>query len=163
MVTIIEVLRTWETAGVFAYLLPFLMVFAVVFGILNKSKLLGENKGVQATIALTVGLLSLLNDYVSTFFSRLFPYAGMAIAVLLVALILMGLAFEEDWSSKIWFGTGLISFFIVVISAFSDMPNIGIGIALSNSWPALIAGGILLWLMYLIVFNPPGTKKEKEK
>ncbi|MBR9704357.1 hypothetical protein GOV12_03020 [Candidatus Pacearchaeota archaeon] len=159
MVTIVEVLRTWEQAGVFAYLLPFLMIFAVVFGILNKSKLLGTNKGVQATIALTVGLLSLVNDYVPNFFSALFPYAGMAIAVLLVALILMGLAFEEDWSGKIWFAIGIISFFVVIISAFSDMP-FGIGVALQDSWPALLAGGLLIWLMYLIVFSPPKEKKK---
>ncbi|MEM0465422.1 MAG: hypothetical protein QXW97_01825 [Candidatus Pacearchaeota archaeon] len=162
MVTLVEVLRSWEAAGVFAYLLPFLMIFAVVYGILNKSNLLGQNRGVQATVALTVGLLSLLNDYVTNFFSRLFPYAGMGIAVLLIALILMGLAFEEDWSGKIWFTIGIISFVVVVISAFSDMP-FGIGFALSNSWPALIAGGILLWLMYLIVFNPPGSKKDSGK
>jgi hypothetical protein len=159
MVTIVDILRTWEEVGVFAYLLPFLMIFAVVFGILNKSKLLGENKGVQATVALTVGLLSLLNDYVSTFFSRLFPYAGMAIAVLLVALILMGLVFEEDWSNKIWFAIGIVSFFVVIVAAFSDMP-FGLGFALQDSWPALVAGGILIYLMYLIVFSPP---KEKSK
>ena len=69
--TITEVLNQWADAGVFAYLLPFLFIFAVVFGILNKTKVLGENKGVQATIALALGLLSLQFDYVSNFSSSL--------------------------------------------------------------------------------------------
>ena len=57
--TITNILNTWADIGVFAYLLPFLMIFALVFGILTKSKLLGENKAVHATLALTVGLLAL--------------------------------------------------------------------------------------------------------
>ena len=112
------VLETWAQYGVFAYVLPFLMIFAVVFGILSKTNLLGENKGVQATIALTVGLLALQFDYVSNFFATIFPFTGMGIAVLLVALILMGLISGESvtWAKYVWFGIGAIIFIVVVLS-----------------------------------------------
>ena len=156
--TITDVLNAWEKAGVFAYLLPFLMIFAVVYGILNKTKLLGENRGVQATIALSVGGMSLLNDYVTNFFSSLFPYAGMAIGVLLIALILMGLISNEDWSGKIWFTIGMLSFIAVLLASFNDMKWWLSG-SIGDSLPAIIAGGILLYLMYLIVFA--GDKKPK--
>ena len=84
--TITDVLNQWSEAGVFAYLLPFLFIFAVVFGILSKTKVLGDNKGVQATIALAIGLLSLQFDYVSNFFSIFLPYAGIGIAILLIGI-----------------------------------------------------------------------------
>ena len=106
--SITDVLNVWADAGVFAYVLPFLMIFAVVFGILNKTKVLGESKGVQATIALALGLLSLQFDYVSNFFSIFMPYTGIGIAVLLVAVILTGLVIDEDdknhWVKKVFFG-----------------------------------------------------------
>ena len=156
--TITDVLNTWQNAGVFAYLLPFLIIFAVVYGILNKTKLLGENRGVQATIALAVGLMSLLNDYVSTFFSSLFPYAGMAIGVLLVALILMGLLSDQDWSYRIWMLVGLVGFVAVVLAAMNDSRWV-IGWQLADSWPAILAGLVVLGLFYFIVWG--GSEKKK--
>ena len=162
--TITDILNTWQAAGVFAYLIPFLIIFAVVYGILLKTKLLGENKGVIATISLGVGLMSLLNDYVSNFFSSLFPYAGMAIAVLLVALILMGLVTTESFSWRIWFIVGIVGFGAVLLASLNDM-KWWLGGQLGDSWPAIIAGIVLLALMYFIIWGG-GDKKsggEKEK
>jgi hypothetical protein len=75
-----------------------------VFGILNKSEVLGKNRGVQATIALTVGLLALQFDYVSNFFATIFPYAGIGIAVILVLLILTGVFVSEGENGQDIFG-----------------------------------------------------------
>ena len=89
-----SMLNYWADIGVFAYILPFLLIFAVVYGILSKINILGEqgkNKGVNAVISVAVGLLALQFDYVPHFFSMIFPYAGMGISVLLVALILANL------------------------------------------------------------------------
>ena len=154
--TITDILNMWQQAGIFAYVIPFLIIFAVVYGILNKTKLLGENRGVQATIALGVGLMSLLNDYVSNFFSSLFPYAGMGIAVLLVALILMGLVTTEDFSWRIWFIVGLVSFVAVILASLNDM-KWWMGGQFGDSWPAILAGIVLLALMYFIIYG--GEKK----
>lgn len=162
--TITDILNIWQSAGVFAYLIPFLIIFAVVYGILLKTKLLGENRGVIATIALGVGLMSLLNDYVSNFFSSLFPYAGMAIAVLLVALILMGLVSTEDFSWRIWFIVGIVGFVAVLLASLNDMQWWMGGGALGDSWPAILAGLVLIALMYFIIWGgekkSSSTKKE---
>ena len=72
--SIADVLNRWADRGVFAYVLPFLMIFALVYGILVKTQILGENKGVHVTIALAIGLISLQFDYVSNFFSTIFPF-----------------------------------------------------------------------------------------
>jgi len=158
--TITDILNIWQQAGIFAYLIPFLIIFAVVYGILLKTKLLGENRGVLATIALGIGLMSLLNDYVSNFFSSLFPYAGMGIAVLLVALILMGLVSSEDFSWRIWFIVGIVCFIAVVLASLNDM-RWWMGGQLGDSWPAILAGLVLLTLMYFIIWG--GDKKAGKK
>ncbi len=124
--TITDVLNTWADYGVFAYVLPFLMIFALVYGLLSKSKLLGENRGVHATLALVVGLLALQFDYVSNFFATIFPYAGIGISVLLVALILMGVLTEsEDAAKWIFFGIGAVIFLVVLLYSLYDFQWLG--------------------------------------
>ncbi len=124
--TITDVLNTWADYGVFAYVLPFLMIFALVYGLLSKSKLLGENRGVHATLALVIGLLALQFDYVSNFFATIFPYAGIGISVLLVALILMGvLTDDEDAAKWIFFGIGAVIFMVVMLYTIYDFNWLG--------------------------------------
>ena len=124
--TITDVLNTWADYGVFAYVLPFLMIFALVYGLLSKSKLLGENRGVHATLALVIGLLALQFDYVSNFFATIFPYAGIGISVLLVALILMGVLTEDEKSAKwVFFGIGAVIFVVVMLYTIYDFNWLG--------------------------------------
>ncbi len=124
--TITDVLNTWADYGVFAYVLPFLMIFALVYGLLSKSKLLGENRGVHATLALVIGLLALQFDYVSNFFATIFPYAGIGFSVLLVALILMGVLTDDEDSAKwIFFGIGAVIFIVVLLYTIYDFNWLG--------------------------------------
>ncbi len=140
--TITDILNQWADFGVFAYILPFLMIFALVYGILSKSKLLGENKGVHATLALVIGLLALQFDYVSNFFATIFPYAGIGISVLLVALILMGILTEEEESSKwIFFGIGALIFLVVLLYTIYDFQWLG----------GYLGSGSITWIVLILV------------
>ena len=142
--TITDVLNTWADYGVFAYVLPFLMIFALVYGLLSKSKLLGENKGVHATLALVIGLLALQFDYVSNFFATIFPYAGIGIAVLLVGLILMGVLTEEEEAAKwIFFGLGTIIFIVVLLYSLYDFQWLGGYASLGGNW--------IPWIILIII------------
>jgi len=142
-------------AGVFAYVLPFLMIFAIVYGILSKTHALGSNRGVDATVSLSVGLLALNSGYVTNFFAFIFPYTGMAIAVILVALILTGFVGENiSWVKYIWFGVGALSFLLVMVYSFSDWSWYGFGgYGLAQSMPAIIAIGLLLIVMGFIIWG----------
>ena len=67
-----NLLSVWEQAGVFSYILPFLLIFAVVFGILMQTKMFQQNRTINGIIALTVSLLSLQFAFVPVFFSEIF-------------------------------------------------------------------------------------------
>jgi hypothetical protein len=82
--------------GFFDYVLPFLIIFALIFGILTKTKIFQENKGINAIIALAVGLMALQFGFVSVFFSELFPRLGIGLAIILTILILVGLFFDTE-------------------------------------------------------------------
>jgi len=155
--TIGDILNTWADMGIFAYALPFLMIFALVYGILTKTGILGaENKGVNSVIALAFGLLALQFDYVSGFYASLFPYAGMALAVLLVAMILLGLSSDGKPINKVWMGIGAVIGIIVLISSMSDMFWLGgSATGLASAAPALLAIGLILGLMFWVMGPPP--------
>jgi len=125
---ITSMLNDWANAGVFSYVLPFLLVFAFVFGLLSKIEILGKNKGVNMIIALAVGGLSLVGDYVPRFFQTIFPNLGMAISILLAAVILGGLMIKDEemeWIKYIIFGVGALAFLVVVFSSLSDFNFVG--------------------------------------
>lgn len=152
--TITDVLNMWQQQGVFSYALPFLLIFSVIFGILSKTELLGKNKGVHATIALAIGLLALQFDIVTNFYATIFPYAGVGIAVLLIALILMGVSADKvSWSGKAFFWIGALIALCVVLFSFMDYSWFGGGFWIAQSWPAIISGIVLIAIIGFIVFG----------
>ncbi len=111
-----NLLSYWEQAGVFSYVLPFLLIFALVFGIMNQIKLFETNRAINGIIALVVGLLALQFDFVPIFFSEIFPRLGVGLAILLVAMILMGMfAPNKTWVTYTFFGISAIIFIVVLV------------------------------------------------
>lgn len=135
--TFTGMLNQWDQMGIFSYALPFLLIFALVYGILSKSEIFGkENKGAVVIISLALGLLSLVNNYVSNFFKIIMPNLAIGLSVLLCGIILVGLLWKEDkmknWLPFVIFGLGAIIFIYVVYGSFSG-----------NTW-----GGSYVWDQY---------------
>ena len=114
-----NLLSYWEQAGFFSYVLPFLLIFALVFGILSKAKFF-DNKAINGILALVVGLLALQFDFVPVFFSAIFPRVGVGLAVILALLILAGLFFDPNNKAVNYglLGVGVIIFLIVLFQTF---------------------------------------------
>jgi hypothetical protein len=146
------ILDQWAAAGVFAYVIPFLLIFAVVFGVLSATRILGGNKGVHAIIALAVGLLALQLPFVPAFFTEIFPRLGVGLAVLLTIIILMGLFIP--WKQKGWLTAfaiiGALIALVVIISAFSSYTFWG-SWWWQNYGGAIIAGVIILAVIGVII------------
>ena len=102
-------------------LLPFLLVFVVVFAILQKSKILGEGKAqVDAIVALVIGLILIGVPGPRDIIVGLMPWMAVGVAVILVFLILYGfvagdLSGAPKWM-KITFGilAGLFTIAVVL-------------------------------------------------
>ena len=69
-------------------MLPFLLVFAVVFGILIQMNIFGKNRGINVIIALVIGFLAVRSPFFTQFYSEIFPRLGVGIVILLSILIL---------------------------------------------------------------------------
>lgn len=139
-------LQLWESQGLFSVFLPFLLIFAVTFAVLNKSKILGGKTGIDVIVALCIGLLALQQEFLRDFFSELFPRLGMGIGVLITLVILVGL-FITSKSENVWMiilGTAAaIVFFVVIISTQSGFSP--------GAWPWWSQwGNIVVWGFILI-------------
>ncbi|MCK5450078.1 hypothetical protein KAI32_04375 [Candidatus Pacearchaeota archaeon] len=72
-------------------LLPFLLVFVVVFAILQKSKILGEGKAqIDSMVAMVIGLILIGVEQPREIIVGLMPWMAVGVAVILVFLILYG-------------------------------------------------------------------------
>jgi len=124
--SIADVFFQWEYLGVFDFVLPFLLVFAIVFGTLTATNMLGKNRGVAVIIAFVIGLMSLrYQNYFSAFLSELFPRLGIGISILLALLILVGL-FIADEQRRYWFyGLGALGAVIAIIIVYQTLDRQG--------------------------------------
>jgi hypothetical protein len=79
------------------FILPFLLIFFIVFGILEKTKLFGaEKKQLNAFIAFVIGLIVVGAVSPTLTISHLILFLTVAIIVLFVALILWGFIAGEE-------------------------------------------------------------------
>ena len=154
-VTITDVLQQWADYGIFYYVLPFLLIFALVFAILQKVKITGDDqgRGINAIIALTVALLSLQFDYVPLFFSVIFPKLGMGLAVLLVALIMLGLFVDyKQYRGQmyIFLGIGGVTAGVILLSSLSEY-SWWTGSFWGENLSAIVAGIIIIAFVAIVI------------
>ncbi len=165
--TVTEVLNIWNEMGVFSYVIPFLLIFAVVFAILKKTKILGEDKGILSIISASLGLLSLQFDFVSNFYAIIFPRFGIGLSMFLVLLIFIGF-FSKDASEKenkllltfaVIIGVGAVIWSFSAWDEWSNYAGFG-GWFGENFWAVLILG---LVIGAIVLVMKSGDKSGKSK
>ena len=155
----------WETSGVFDFLLPALLIFSIIFGILTSTKVLGGNKGVNAIIALSAALMAMRLQLVSDFFSLLLPGLGIGIAVIVVVLIMAGLFMSQgnihEWMPTFFWG-GLVVGLIIVITVLNSFAWFGSPWWQQN-WVSIVWVAVLFTLLLQFFKEPKdATKREAE-
>lgn len=150
-----------EQLGVFSFLLPFLIIFSLIFGILSTINLFENNKAINAIISLSVGLMALQFGFVSNFFSELFPRLGVGLAIILVFLIFLGLFREPEdkWMNYVMMliGTIIVISILIQSAAFSGS---SFGFFISQ-FSGLIIGVIIVFVLIAAVIGSAGGKKNR--
>jgi hypothetical protein len=137
-----------------------MLIFAVVLAIIQKTHVLGENRGVSAIIAASVGLLSLQFDFVSTFFATIFPRVGVGIGILLAMIILLGIFYGGDISHMRWVGyivaIGAVIWALTNWNFWGDDNQISYWVS-DNFWSILIL--VLVVLSIYFIARDPDPRK----
>ncbi|MDH3353297.1 MAG: hypothetical protein OEL87_02515 [Nanoarchaeota archaeon] len=147
-------------------LLPFLLVFVVVFAILQKSKILGEEKEqIDAIVALVIGLILIGVPQPRDIIVGIMPWMAVGVAVILVFLILYGFVAGDlsgketpDWM-KITFGILAGLFTLAVILYISGLGKILLDwmVGSSEMWTGVLMIVLVLGAMAVAIW---GGKKD---
>tara|TARA_Y100000310_G_scaffold292387_1_gene321097 strand:- start:47 stop:553 length:507 start_codon:yes stop_codon:yes gene_type:complete len=85
--------------------LPFILIFTVVFAILQKTQILGKGKKqIDAIVSLAIGLMVVSYANAVGIISDLMPFMAVSVVIILVFLLLYGMVFKEgefDLSKKV--------------------------------------------------------------
>lgn len=80
----------------FQVILPFLLVFTLVFAVLDKSEVLGKDKRrINALVALIIGLIVVAFGRAVYIINNMIPFLAVSLVIILVFMILVGALYEQ--------------------------------------------------------------------
>lgn len=100
--------------------LPFLLVFVVIFAILQKARIFGEGKRqIDALVALVIGLIVVAFGKAVGIIINLVPFLAVSAVIILVFMILYGMVYKEgdfEMSHGLRIGFGILIGIALVIA-----------------------------------------------
>jgi len=159
-------LNSWAAAGFFDFVLPFLLIFALIFGVLIRVSLFPDNRAINTIIAFTVSLMSLQFGIIQRFFSEIFPLLGMGLVVILLILILTGLFTDPENTFHMWFMwvVGIIIVIIILAQTTGGQGWSVFGYWLSANWGGVVLTAVVIgFFVWMIAggFTKPAGKPSK--
>ena len=149
--------------ALFDIVLPFILIFTIVFAVMQTTKILGGKRNIDAIIGLVFGFLLIRNQTIVETINRFLPNIALLIVVILMILLVIGVfAGEYEWATGIK-GLAAVLAVIIVLWIFGasywsryGIPNIFSGLSSETK-------GILAFLAILIVVVFFVTREGKEK
>jgi len=124
------VARNLIEIGFYEYILPTLMTAAIIYGLLKKSKLVGESIVVNGTLAISIALLifgfpALAGISLATPLSTFFTYTIIFILVFVVGILLASLFYPnlQDFLTKYFVERVSRTFWGLIVLGFQ--PSLG--------------------------------------
>ena len=156
--------------GLFDIILPFLLVFTLVFAILEKTKIFGTEedgktprKNLNAMVGFVVGLLVVATARVVSIINKALPNIILILVISISFLILLGSfvrSGELDFSEKhkYFYGFVLVALFLAVILIFlaaieldsgQSVLDYIIGFILTE-WSGAVFGSIIIFIVVIL-------------
>ncbi|MDP2925773.1 MAG: hypothetical protein Q8N99_05365 [Nanoarchaeota archaeon] len=150
------------------FILPFVLVFTLIFAILQKTKLLGEEaKRANAIIGMVTGLLLIGFSGPRDLIVAMMPFMAVFAVMLLVFMLLFGFisgkkdgdVLNKGWKI-VWIGILAVSFTVFLLMVTGYFWPLWDFIFKTNTGSAIIMNGILLALIIgAVVAVLSGEKK----
>lgn len=152
--------------GFYSFLLPWLFVFAVVYGLLAKANLFGgQNTRVSALLGIIIAFFvaSYYGPTIAVYFTNLFGGATYILAVILVAVLFIAMSGFKIEQGAIGKKHWPIILFLIILAAIVFMVATGTvvsGIELNES---AIAAVFVVVILLIAVWFVVGGKHEEEQ
>ena len=124
------------------FILPFLLIWVIVFAILQKTKLLGENKQVDSIVAIVIAFIFVAALQPKEIVSNLILFLTVALVVVFVGLLLWGFVSGKEMKENIlgptwakWvFGIVVVVAVIIALLWASGIQNNVVDFFFRQSW-----------------------------
>ncbi len=129
-------------------LIPFLLVFVLVFAVLQKTKVLGDKKNqVDAMVSLAIALIVLSVPVARNFITNITPWLAVGLVVILIFLLLFGFV-----GSDLKEGLVLEKWMKPTIAGLSALFVVALVVYFSGLWDKWFSGnlGASSWLPNLV-------------
>jgi len=129
---------------------PFLLIFTIVFAILEKSKILGEGKKqIDAIVSLVIALITISFSHATGIIVNLMPFLAVTIVVVFVFLLIWGFVAADRekglvLNKNLKVALGIIAGIVLIIAIIVASGNWGFVMALFRSGESNIWSNILL-------------------
>lgn len=130
-------------------ILPFLLVFVLIFAILQKTKILGEGKAqIDALVSLAIGLVLIGVPSARGMVVGIMPWLAVGAAVILVFMILYGFVAGDLSTGPTWMK--------IVFGILAGVFIIGVIVYVGGLWP-IISGwlsgssGSEIWMNIILI------------
>lgn len=158
-----EVFQFLGDFGAFDVVLPFLLVFVLTYGVLNRTKVL-DNNNVNAMIAFCIGFFAIIATNVMNVLNALISYLIIVlIAGLMMAMVLGVSGISIGKKNKALAGIVLFMFAIAILAALIQTGVLEWSTVSKLVWPAIITAGLVGILAWNSKKNEEPKKEEKPK
>jgi hypothetical protein len=127
----------------------FLLVFVVIYALLGKTKVLGENKFVHLLVSFGIAIIFLVSAQATEYVQTVTPWVvvfiiSLVFIVLLVGVLLAGKSFEEFFKPGFgWF----VAIVLIALFVFSAIKIFGPSMPQLSLQPQLWGIGILIGIV----------------
>ncbi|MBI2671491.1 hypothetical protein HYX16_01015 [Candidatus Woesearchaeota archaeon] len=85
-----DIFGSFESFGVFDIALPFILIFTVIFAVLQKIKLFGGKKNIDIIVAVVLAFLSVRSVFLVGLLNRFLPNTAIFLIIILMFLLMLG-------------------------------------------------------------------------
>ena len=113
--------------GAFEYLLPFLLIFSIIFATLEKTKLFGDNKSnIHLIISVVIGLLLIVQQGIVSTINNFLPSVALIVVVILMFLLVISILAGSHYQGLKGTAFGL-AVIIAIVALLAALANPGYG------------------------------------
>jgi lysylphosphatidylglycerol synthetase-like protein (DUF2156 family) len=155
-------------------ILPFLLIFTVVFAILQKTEILGKGKRqIDAIVALVIGLIVVAFGNAVGIINAFMPVLAVAIVVLLVFMIMFGMVFKEGefkMPKGVQTAVGILAAIVVIVALllFTGWWNYLYDLIFSGGGASAIVSNVVIIVIVIVAvaivwWGGKGKEEKKDK
>ncbi|MDP8012918.1 MAG: hypothetical protein RAK22_02340 [Nanoarchaeota archaeon] len=144
-------------SGMESFLFPFLLVFAIVYGVLEKSEIFKDKHDINSIIALVLAIIFATTNYTLKLTYILLPVAAVIVVVLFLIIVVFSMV-------QTGFGTGqpklskvakfilgvIISIILIALLAYIFVPSSNIVSSATNYLPYVVIAVIFIGAIYAL-------------